>query len=151
MADIKYKKGELLLAENVSIENQGSVNMGSFQNIIALKQNILIIDFNGVEYLCEKKDNLGDLGCYGGISINGPDFSIYPFAIGNGCSDPNGENITSLNIYVENSGTHAVKIYTAIEDTDSTPLSPTDFIIDHIMSTPTNTNWNCTFHSSWSW
>ena len=30
----------------------------------------------------------------------------------------------------------------AVEDTDSTPLSPTDFIIAYLMKSPQNSNWN---------
>ncbi len=45
-------------------------------------------------------------------------------------------------IATPNPGTYNLKIYTAIPDTDSTPLSPTDFIIDYLMASPQNSNWN---------
>lgn len=154
MADITYKKEELLIDEVVTTTQppgEAIVNfsVGSFQTQMTLNQDILIIEFDGTEYICEAfstEAGLETLKAYGGISSEGAqDFSIYPFIIGNEGTGPSVEEMVItevIGLYTENPGTYTVKIYTAVEDTDSTPLSPTDFIIAYLMASPQNSNWN---------
>ena len=147
MADIQYKKGELLLDESVVTGSGYNYVMGTCQTRMFLNQEVLIIDFNGIEYECEANIYESQY-IYGGFNLTTPtpDFSIYPFVISNMTSGYSSEDpVVTDTIYLitENPGTYNLKIYTAVEDTDSsTPLSPTDFIIAYLMKSPQNSNWN---------
>ena len=133
MAETTYKKGELLLEETVNT----NTNTYVFQKQIILNQNVLIIDFNGVEYTCELINNNG-FNIYGGYnSVSGStNFSDYPFIVIYNL------NQTTLLIQLPEPNVVPIKIYTAVVNSDSDTNISNDFIINYIMSTPTNSNWN---------
>lgn len=137
MADTQYKKGELLLDETITIEAGGSYNFGILQTQRVLTEETVIVIFNDVEYICEATHMGEDSIVYGEFNNGAPSFTNYPFNIGNNEVSP-----TQIVVFTENPGTHTIKIYTAVEDTDSTPLSSTDFIIAYLMKSPQNSNWN---------
>lgn len=141
MADTKYKKGELLFGKVITTyatPNDSGAN-STKQISLELNQDVLIAIINDIEYVCEaNKTEFGNV--YGGFSPSGPDFSIYPFAYYTFYNSSSESNL--LSFYTENPGTYSLHIYAAIEDTDSTPLFPTDFIIDYLMKSPQNSNWN---------
>lgn len=136
MADIKYKKGELLFEGNITTTDLDLSYCSGLIEVVSLElnQDVLLVEFNEVQYICEvHKESFANV--YGGVTSTGPVFTEYPFAF-----HRNGEY---LQLFTESPGTYSLKIYTAIEDTDSsTPLSPTDFIIAYLMKSPQNSNWN---------
>ena len=144
MADIQYKKGELLLNETfetVKEDEQSPFSEGQKSVSSLCTEDIVIIDFNEIEYTCLAIVHpSGDGIIYGGFDANNhmPDFTDYPFAFMTG--EIEGEY--GADLVTENPGTYTVKVYTAIPDTDSTPLSPIDFIIAYLMKSPQNSNWN---------
>ena len=142
MAETTYKKGELLLDETVVTQSAYGYNMGMCQTQMRLNQDVLIIEFNETEYECKVITD-GSMGyAYGGIKPTGPDFSVYPFMLGNMVSGPSPEEAVitdTISLYTENPGTYSLKIYTAISDSDSTESNP---IITYLMTSPSNTNWN---------
>ena len=142
MAETTYKKGELLFSSvitTVAMSNDSYANRTE-QISLELNQDILITVIDDIEYVCEA--NRTEFGyVYGGLGPNGPDFSVYPFTYYTFYQSDRESNL--LSFYTENPETYSVKIYTAVEDTDSsTPLFPTDFIIDYLMKSPQNSNWN---------
>ena len=143
MADITYKKGELLLNETfetVKPDEQSSISAADKSISTNITENIVIIDFNGIEYTCINLVPSTDQGVvYGGLTEQfSSDFTEYPFVLA--FVEQEGQCMAMLT--TENPGTYTVKIYAAVEDTDSTPLSPTDFIIAYLMKSPQNSNWN---------
>lgn len=133
MADTQYKKGELLFNEDVTTVAGPGTNyaVGLSSTQLTLEQNVLLINFNEVEYVCEKMSSVYD--SYGGVGTNGPDFSVYPFACySNGL----------VYLFTESPGTYNLKIYTAIEDTDSDSFSEPITIRSYIDKNLTNLNWN---------
>ena len=141
MADIQYKKGELLFEGDITTTDVGNGSYVGFiqiQTLISIEE-IMIISLNGTEYTCERIAVPNDNGAwvYGGFTPQGPVFTDYPFAF---LIYESGQYTPAL--FTENPDTYTVKIYTAIEDTDSTSLFPTDFIIDYLMKSLQNSNWN---------
>ena len=236
MADIQYKKGELLFSGDITTENQEGINVGTSSISKVLTQK-LMVEFNGIEYICSAivlPSGYSEEIAYGGVNTSNdmpdmPDFTDYPFCFttftssqhsSGGALESNtlslatefpgtynlkiyeavvdisnitfkkGElllnetfetvkpdeqssisvadksistNITENIVFTEypfifssieaegqkiadlvtpDSGTYTLKVYTAVEDTDSSPLSPTDFIIAYLMKSPQNSNWN---------
>ena len=144
MAETTYKKGELLLDETVVTSLEYNFVMGTCQTQMFLNQEVLIIDFNGVEYECEA-NNYESQHVYGGFSLTTttPDFSIYPFVICNMMSGASPEEAVitdTINLFTENPGTYSLKIYTAISDSDSSSEPVT--IRSYIDKNLANLNWN---------
>ena len=142
MADIKYKKGELLFNETfetVKPDEQSSISVADKSISTNITENIVIIDFNGIEYTCINLVPSTDQGVvYGGYTEQGADFTEYPFIFS--LIEAEGQKIADL--VTPDSGTYTLKVYTAVEDTDSSTPIPTDFIIDYLMKSPQNSNWN---------
>ena len=140
MADIKYKKGELLFNGDITTINPNNDTCAHINASIVLdselNQDILVAEINGVEYVCEAVI-LNSEKMYGGITQTGLDFTKCPLFFNSYITDA-----IKLGAYSENPGTYNLKIYTAVEDSDSAPLSPTDFIIAYLMKSPQNSNWN---------
>ena len=137
MAETTYKKGELLFEGDITTDIYGSNSYATGSRpatSLELNQDVLLVEFNEVQYICEvHQESFANI--YGGVTSAGPVFIEYPFAF---CKK--GEH---LQLFTEAPGTYSLKIYTAVEDTDSsTPLFPTDFIIDYLMKSPQNSNWN---------
>ena len=144
MADIKYKKGELLLNETfetVKLNDQAPFCVAMKNISTNITENIVIIDFNGTEYTFIGMVSPYDTGIiYGGFDTNNytPDFIDYPFV----CTSAETEGQYMCGLYTEVPGTYTFKVYTAVEDTDSSTPIPTDFIIAYLMKSPQNSNWN---------
>lgn len=140
MADIQYKKGELLFEGDITTINPNNDTCAHINASIVLdselNQDILVAEINGVEYVCEVVI-LNSEKMYGGITQTGLDFTKCPLFFNSYITDA-----IKLGAYSENPGTYNLKIYTAIEDTDSAPLFPTDFIIAYLMKSTQNSNWN---------
>ena len=144
ISGMKFKKGELLLNETFETVKQSEESeiKKKKKNVSTLcTEDIVIIDFNGTEYTClaiTYPDGYGIM--YGGFDTDNymPDFTNYPFAFATGGN----EGQYGAMLATENPGTYTFKVYVAVEDTDSTPLSPTDFIIAYLMKSPQNSNWN---------
>ena len=145
MADMQYKKGELLLSESVVVDLEGGGCLGTCQTQEYLNQDVLIIEFNKIEYECKAVAGYFGNPMYGGYTSTGPDYSIYPFFICNSVRGPSPEEAevtNNIELYTENPGTYTIKIYTVVEDANSTPLPSADFIITYLMKSPQNSNWN---------
>lgn len=139
MVDMQYKKGELLLEETFETSKTNELYPFSQATLDAstiITDDIVIINFNGDEYTCLKQVSPTGIVAYGGITASGTfDFTDCPFAFMN--VETEGPYMATL--YTENPGTYTVKVYTAIEDSDSTESNP---VITYLMSSPSNTNWN---------
>lgn len=140
MVETTYKKGELLLDENVVVESADGSYRGICKTQMRLNQDVLIIEFNEIEYECKAivNDFLGYM--YGAAS---PDLSNYPFVLSNVVSGSSMEEAVitdTINLYTENPGTYNLKIYTAISDSDSSsePITIRSYIDKNL----TNLNWN---------
>ena len=107
MADIKYKKGELLFSGDISTNSQGApYQTGTYSNFpIQLNENRLIVEFDGVEYTCEANDV--ESYTYGAYSTQGVDFTNYPF----GFRTIPDRTYYMLALYTKNPGTYNIKIY----------------------------------------
>ena len=139
MAETTYKKGELLFENTFETTTYQSWAIGMKEVSVPCTEEIIIIDFNGTEYTCPAIEDPEGYGVfYGGYSDESL-FIDYPFLFASG--GDGAQNYVNT-LYTENPGTYTVKVYTAIEDTDSTPLFPTDFIIAYLMKSPQNSNWN---------
>ena len=131
MADIKYKKGRLLFEGNITTTDDNGFIMGTSSIDISLNQEVLLTEFNNIEYICET--NRGEWGnMYGGFTPTGPDFTKYPFVFS--------ENYNSLYLYTEFPGIYSLKIYIAIPDSNSS--SEPIIIRNYINKNLTNLNWN---------
>lgn len=144
MAETTYKKGELLFNESVVTSLAYNFAVGTCQTQMFLNQEVLIIDFNGIEYECEA-NNYKSQYIYGGFNstTTTPDFSIYPFVINNMVSGSSPEDVVitdTINLLTENPGTYSLKVYTAIPDSDSSSESVT--IRSYIDRNLPNLNWN---------
>ena len=145
MAETTYKKGELLLDENVIVGSADGYNMGTCQTQMRLNQDVLIIEFNETEYECKANADSVMGYTYGGYKPTGPDFSVYPFVLNNMVSGSSleGAVITdTISLYTENPGTYSLKIYTAIPDSDSDSSSEPVTIRSYINKNLTHLNWN---------
>ena len=121
----------VLTEENVTTHSEGRMSCGNFSYSQLIDVNSLIITFDGTEYEVNKV-NFSNSHWYGGISQTGPDFSEYPFVV---MSSTNGNLLCT-----SQEGTYSVKIEVFVEDSDSsTEFSP---VITHLMTSPSNTNWN---------
>ena len=144
MAETTYKKGELLFNESVVTSLAYNFAVGTCQTQMFLNQEVLIIDFNGIEYECEA-NNYKSQYIYGGFNstTTTPDFSIYPFVINNMVSGSSPEDVVitdTINLLTENPGTYSLQIYTAIPDSDSSSEPVT--IRSYIDRNLPNLNWN---------
>ena len=141
MADIKYKKGGLLLEETFeTVKESEEDEVSQAMKIVSTTctEDVVIIDFNGTEYTCLAIVHPAGFGImYGGFDIDNykTDFTTYPFVFMSG--EAEGQHMAQL--CTENPGTYTIKIYTAIEDSDSTESNP---VITYLMTSPSNTNWN---------
>lgn len=133
MAEIKYKKGELLFEGSITTKDNGTFIAGSVQLEKKLNQDVLIIDFDEKEYTCEANKNENE-NVYGGFTPSGPDFSIYPFALGQASG--------TLWLFTKNIGTHMVKIYTVMSDSDSNITNKLIAIRNYMDKNLLNLNWN---------
>ena len=140
MAEMTYKKGELLFSGDTTTIDAGSgFCAGSFQiQTLIPAEETVIINFNETEYTCEKTTLPGDITgwIYGELTSQGPVFTDYPFAFA--ISEYEGTPMAGL--YTENPGTYSLKIYTAIPDSDSSSEPVT--IRSYIDKNLTNLNWN---------
>lgn len=146
MAETTYKKGELLFNESVVTSLAYNFAVGTCQTQMFLNQEVLIIDFNGIEYECEA-NNYESQYIYGGFNstTTTPDFSIYPFVINNMVSGSSPEDVVitdTINLLTENPGTYSLKVYTAIPDSDSDSSSESITIRSYIDRNLPNLNWN---------
>lgn len=138
MAETVYKKGELLFEESITASNDGDFNTAYCQTEMFLNQDVLIIEFDNIEYTCEAFKIEGWPNCYGGMSLQGPDFSSFPFAINN---TTNAGNPTStIWLGTKNPGTYSLKVYAVTPDSDSSsePLTIRSYITKNLPSL----NWN---------
>ena len=137
-----YRKGELLFDDTIRVPNEfgASVYMSTY-----LDQDVLIINFDETDYTCEKNSTeWGNM--YGGFSPTGADYSVYPFAVQ--CNHANATDDIALeaqlSLYVQDYGTHALKIYTAVEEQeeDTQPESKTMTVREYIDKNLLHLNWN---------
>ena len=134
MAETTYKKGELLFEGNITTTNTDGFIMGDFSINTLLNQEVLLTEFNNIEYVCEANKS-GSWYIYGGFNPSGPDFTNYPFAFYQ-------NDASNTRLYTENPGTYSLKIYTAIPDSDSDSSSEPITIRSYIDKNLTNLNWN---------
>ena len=134
MAETTYKKGELLFEGNITTTNTDGFIMGDFSINTLLNQEVLLTEFNNIEYVCEANKS-GSWYIYGGFNPSGPDFTNYPFAFYQ-------NDASNTRLYTENPGTYSLKIYTAIPDSDSDSSSEPVTIRSYIDKNLTNLNWN---------
>lgn len=138
MADINYKNGELLFEDNITTTQQGSSNMGMSSISSLITQNVIIVEFNEIKYICSAKD--APIGKVYGLSETGIAFTNYPFVLAIG--EDNGQNMIILS--TENPGTYSLKIYEAVEDSesDSDISNESVTIRSYIDKNLPNLNWN---------
>ncbi len=138
MADINYKKGELLFNDTITTIQQDSSNMYTSPISSLITQNVIIVEFNEIEYICSAKD--APIGKVYGLSETGIAFANYPFVLAIG--ENNGQNMIILS--TENPGTYSLKIYEAIEDSesDSDISNESVTIRSYIDKNLPNLNWN---------
>lgn len=145
MPDINYKKGELLFNETITTTYQNSWNMYMSVCTTIINQGIVIIDFNEVEYICSLISIPPGMLGYGGFSEVGPTFINYPFLFMNGHPSETTEDYMFA-IYTENPGTYSLKIYEAIEgsesDSESDISNESVTIRSYINKNLPNLNWN---------
>lgn len=100
---------ETLCNETVTTayDSEQGMNFGMLTYSTPITADVLLITFDGVEYECHAM-RIGAMTGYGGMTEQGPDFSVYPFALLSG-SGANG-------IYTETAGTYTIKI-DAVETT----------------------------------
>ena len=92
----------VLTEESVTTVDQGGFNVGALSYIFTSEPpETLRITFDGTAYECEAISS-GDAYSYGGIGEQGPDFSVYPFAL----------NVTPDRtlLFTETAGTYSIKI-----------------------------------------
>lgn len=89
-----------LFSESVTTAELGEGVYGADMTFSQLiDADTIIVTFDGTNYRCNKIDFRG-ANYYGGFSESGPDFSVYPFAIGS--------SYEGNSIYTETSGTYTV-------------------------------------------
>lgn len=100
---------ETLCNETVTTtyDSEQGMNLGMLTYSTPITADVLLITFDGVEYECHAISN-GAMTGYGGVTEQGPDFSVYPFAL----MSAYGAN----GIYTETAGTYTIKI-DAVETT----------------------------------
>lgn len=92
-----------LFNESVTTVDSSGVNMATFDYASPINHSTITVIFNNNEYTCSRIDAFGNY-YYGGFSENGPDFSVYPFAIE--CNT----GLNSNNIYTSTEGTYSVSV-----------------------------------------
>ena len=112
MADIQYQKGELLFSGDITTTHSEiedyPVGVATIQ--YKFNQKTLIVDFNGVQYICTSYHVDEQHIMYGETGI---DFVEYPFSFNSNGSSKTGY---SLQLVTKNRGTYNIKIYEAIAD-----------------------------------
>lgn len=100
---------ETLCNETVTTayDSEQGMNLGMLTYSTPITADVLLITFDGVEYECHAM-SVGGGTSYGGMTEQGPDFSVYPFMLYSGYG-ANG-------IYTETAGTYTIKI-DAVETT----------------------------------
>lgn len=141
MAETTYKKGELLFEESITTNNSDDLNTAYCQTEMFLNQDVLIIEFDNIEYTCEAFRMEGwPISCYGGMSAQGPDFSFFPFALNNTMNA--GAQTSAIWLGTKNPGTHSLKVYTAVEDSNSDTSNEPLTIRSYITKNLPSLNWN---------
>lgn len=92
-----------LFNESVTTVESDGLNMATFDYDSPINYSTITVIFNNNEYTCSRIDAFGNY-YYGGFSANGPDFSVYPFAIE--CNT----GLNSNNIYTSIAGTYSVSV-----------------------------------------
>ena len=105
-----------LFSETVVTEDTGDGFYGAslvYSGVISVPE--LTITFDGADYTCQAIDDVfpGEY-FYGGIGQDGPDFSVYPFALDSGIEGTD-ENF----LFTETSGTHTILARVSAVDTSS--------------------------------
>lgn len=98
------KRKQLLTDETITTVDDGTVAGATLSYALFIDADEIVVTFDGTEYTCQKI-NVEEGNAYGGIGANGPDFSVYPFAILSGEGNL---------IYTQNAGTYTVKIETMV-------------------------------------
>lgn len=95
----KTESSTQLFSESVTTTAGGEGNMGMLAYSDQITADILVVTFDGTEYICNKIVMNGFI-YYGGMGDNGLDFSEYPFLIAS--SERHGNAI-----YTETTGTYS--------------------------------------------
>lgn len=88
-----------LFSETVTTTDQGGMNGGALSYSTLIDSASIVVTFNGTDYTCTRIEFYGAY-YYGGFTEQGPEFSVYPFALE---SSPQG-NV----LYTQSAGNYTV-------------------------------------------
>lgn len=109
-AQWKTESSEQLFSETVTTVDDDGINVGEFTYSTELNSDVLIVTFDGVEYICPKNFNgYNDVyGAYYDDKTGLLDFTDFPFQISSYVDDTTGDVVAS--IFTETAGEHTVSV-----------------------------------------
>lgn len=131
----------LLTQETVTTVDVDGMASGQFSYSTPIDADVIAVTFNGVEYECPRIE-IDGLSFYGGMGEYGPDFSVYPFAIG----EIDGANMLAT----ESEGTYAVKIEAVDRSVTSTGCfkKAVEDIVEPLIPEPPQPNTPLVLHAT---